>query len=930
MKNRNLFSIFAGAAAIAQAAVPASDEPIELSPFSVKADKDYGYTAANTLAGGRLSTELLKTPVSTSVMTRELLDDLGITDVQSALAWTTGAMAPGDSDVTANAASGDSLNGRPVLAQNNNSVSLRGFSAVSVARNFFPWFVNSDGFNTERIDISRGPNALIFGDASTGGIVNVTTKRAGGPPKREVQVRLSDEGQFRVSADYNQTLRPGFALRVNLLRERSDGWREFYQNDRDGVFVTTTIKPWKNAEIRVEGEYGKTHRVSPALYLREQTSSWNGTTTYAARLTGATNPAAATGTTRFDNTAALRNLPYLILDLGNPSAGFIDWQGWARSTGGGAPLEVGLPAAAGALGAIPIEANAVMGQRGFRTVPDYAYSVRAAAYRTTDKYHAFSAFYEHRLAPSLYLEIAGTSQARDNVIYTPASHNQLFIDVNSNQPNGAPNPHFLRPYISGTGYRPISTDQSIDEARASLVYLADLGFTRQRLGAVVSQRFREVEQMQRWYVRTNGANRDFSDVSNRLYFKAYLDPVGRSAGIWSNVGDTVTYADGTVAEYAATTLGGNSLVESQVTTLQAFVNGSWFKGDRVHTILGLRSDRVDIDGSSPNYDTITKRLTGFVPNESNSVTVRSPSMGVVVEAFPWFLPYLNYSKTFSAPAGASSAYDIFLDVLPVRRGEGWDYGFKFNAFNSRVVGSLGYYHTEEQNTAVLEGTLADRINSLHGLVGGTTDLVQRAYNDTQDTKATGFELDLTANLTRSWSLMLNAALPKSAISNSLPRYAAVVAKNRAAWTAAANNPANPNARQMQEYLADIDGRFALRADGMPIAGTTDLSAKLFTRYRFARGALKGVFVGGGATTEGDILRGEINGQKVYSKGFTTYSALLGYGRKIGPINLKTQLNVSNVLDSLQFRYTAYDANNVARQFSVASPRTVLLTVSADF
>ena len=117
---------------------------------------------------------------------------------------------------------------------------------------------------------------------------------------------------------------------------------------------------------------------------------------------------------------------------------------------------------------------------------------------------------------------------------------------------------------------------------------------------------------------------------------------------------------------------------------------------------------------------------------------------------------------------------------------------------------------------------------------------------------------------------------------------------------------------------------------MPIVGTTDFSAKLFTRYRFARGALKGAFVGGGATMEGDILRGEINGQRIYSEGFATYAALLGYGRKIGPVNLKTQVNVSNVLDSLQFRYTAYDANNVARQFSVASPRTVLLTVSADF
>jgi len=929
LKKHTFLSLFAGTAAIAQAAVPMPDQPIELSPFSVKADKDYGYTAANTLAGGRLSTELLKTPVSTSVMTRELLDDLGITDVQGALAWTTGALAAGDSDVNANAASGDSLNGRPTLGGNNNSVSLRGFSAVSVARNYFPWFVNSDGYNTERIDVSRGPNALIFGDASTGGIVNVTTKRAGGPPKREVQVRVSDEGQFRVAADYNQTMSKNLAVRVNLLRERSEGWRDFFQNDRDGIFLTTTITPWKNAQIRLEGEYGKTHRISPALYIRDVASGWNGTTTYAARLTGSTNPAAATGTARFDNTAALRNLPYLILDLGNQSAGFVDWQGWARTTGQGTPLEVGVPAAAGGLAGIPIQANAVIGQRGYRTVPDYAYAVRAAAYRATDEYHAFSAFYEQRLTQNLYLELAGTSQARDNVIYTPASHNQLYIDVNSNQPNGSANPSFLRPYISGTGYRPIATDQTIQEVRASLAYLADFDFTKQRIGAVVSQRMTETEQTQRWYVRTNGANPDVSNVANRLYFKAYLDGAGQSGAIWSNVGDTVTYADGTVAEYVPF-LAGNSFSEGTVTTLQAFVNGSWFKGDRVHTILGLRSDSVDIDTSSPVYDAITSRLTGFTPNENVKRTVRSPSMGAVVEVTPWFVPYVNYSKTFSAPSGGSGAYDIFLNILPVKRGEGWDYGFKFNAFQGRVVGSLGYYRTEEQNTAVIDSTLADRINSLNTLVGRTTELVQRAYSDTQDTKATGYELDITANLTRSWSLMLNAALPESAVANSLPRYVAVVAQNRAAWTAAASNSGNPDAALMQQYLSDIDGRFALRADGLPIVGTIDYIAKIFTRYRFTQRTLKGVFIGGGATMQGEILRGEINGQKIYSKGFTTYSALAGYARKIGKVNLKTQVNVSNVLDSLQFRYTAYDAAGLARQFQVATPRTISLTFSAEF
>lgn len=909
---------------------PESEDPIVLSPFEVRAEQDHGYTAANTLSGGRLTTELLKTPVSTQVMTRELLDDLGVTDVQSALAWSTGALAASDSDVNANASSGDSLNGRPTLGGNNNSVSLRGFSAVSVARNYFQWSVNSDSYNTERIDISRGPNALIFGDASTGGIVNVTTKRAGGAPKRSIELRYSDQGLRRATADFNQTINRHLAVRVNALVERSDGWRDFYQNDRDGLFATTTITPWKGAQIRLEGEYGKVRRVSPSLYIRDVASGWNGTTVYSARLTGSTNPASSTGTARFDNTSALRNQSYLMLDLGNQSAGFVDWQGWARTTGMGTPLETGLPAAASGFEAIPIDQTAAIGQRGYRTVPDYEYAVRAAAYRATDDYHALSAFFEQRFGEKLFLEIAGNRQVRDNVVYTPASHNQLYIDVNKNQPDGSANPNFLKPYISGSGYRPIVTDESLNEVRASLVYLLDLGFAKQRLGVVLGHRFVDTEQTQRWYVRTNGSNPDVSSVANRLYFKAYLDEAGRGGAILSDVGDVVTYADGTVAEYVASTLAGNSSSESAVTTLQAFASGSWFKGDRVHTIFGIRSDRVDIDNYSPEYETGTNRLKGFVPNENIKRSVNSPSMGAVLEVFPWFMPYANYSKTFSAPSGGSGAYDIFMNVLPVKRGEGWDVGFKFNVLRGRIVGSLGYYQTEEQNTTVVDSTLADRINSIHSLLGGTADLVQRAYNDTQDTKATGFELDLTANLTRSWSLMLNVALPDSEISNSLPRYAGIVGQHRAEWEAAANDASNSDAATIRQYIDDIDGRFALRANGLPIIGTNDYTAKLFTRYRISGGLMTGFFFGGGATMEGRILRGKVNEEYIYSSGYTTFTALAGYGRKIKGVDWKLQMNVSNLLDSTQFRYTAYDVNGVARQFRVATPRTVSLTLSANF
>jgi outer membrane receptor protein involved in Fe transport len=60
----------------------------------------------------------------------------------------------------------------------NNAVEFRGFGAGGQARNFFPWSVTSDSYNVERLDFSRGPNSILFGTGTPGGIINVTPKRA--------------------------------------------------------------------------------------------------------------------------------------------------------------------------------------------------------------------------------------------------------------------------------------------------------------------------------------------------------------------------------------------------------------------------------------------------------------------------------------------------------------------------------------------------------------------------------------------------------------------------------------------------------------------------------------------------------------------------------------------------------------------------------
>ncbi|MBC9868677.1 MAG: hypothetical protein F7O42_12505 [Opitutae bacterium] len=68
----------------------AGDEDIyQLSPFQVDESADSGYYASQTLAGGRVRTNLSDVATSVQVITEEFLEDLGATSLDEVLVYTT-------------------------------------------------------------------------------------------------------------------------------------------------------------------------------------------------------------------------------------------------------------------------------------------------------------------------------------------------------------------------------------------------------------------------------------------------------------------------------------------------------------------------------------------------------------------------------------------------------------------------------------------------------------------------------------------------------------------------------------------------------------------------------------------------------------------------------------------------------------------------
>lgn len=140
-------------------------EAVRMNPFVVDTSRDNGFVAASSLAGGRLASDLATTPVAYSVLTRDFLDALGITDVNSASLWTVNSASTQDQ-------------GQAPMIGGHSTVSLRGGTTAATTRDFFSFGGNYDSYNLERVDYARGANAILFGNSDYSGTINSVSRQA--------------------------------------------------------------------------------------------------------------------------------------------------------------------------------------------------------------------------------------------------------------------------------------------------------------------------------------------------------------------------------------------------------------------------------------------------------------------------------------------------------------------------------------------------------------------------------------------------------------------------------------------------------------------------------------------------------------------------------------------------------------------------------
>jgi catecholate siderophore receptor len=205
-----------------------------------------GYNAKASTTATKTDADLRDTPQAVSVVTQDQIKDQAIQSVSDAVRYVPG--------VTAIQGEG-----------NRDAIVLRGVASTG------DFFVDGtrddvqtyrDLYNTDRIEVLKGPSGMIFGRGGAGGVINRVSKEAGWDPISQITASYGAYDQKRISADFGQAINDEIAFRINTVYENSDSYRDGVNLERYGVTPTITIRPNDQTKMTLGMEYFKDQRIA--------------------------------------------------------------------------------------------------------------------------------------------------------------------------------------------------------------------------------------------------------------------------------------------------------------------------------------------------------------------------------------------------------------------------------------------------------------------------------------------------------------------------------------------------------------------------------------------------------------------------------------------------------------------------------------------
>ena len=512
-----------GAQTVTERPKTEKEEPLVLSPFTVQTSTDVGYEASESLAGTGLRTKLTDLGAAVSVITSKFLEDTGSFNLRDVLVYQTNMEVTGFGGNYSGAGPAlGAVTSEPNLGNGPVGTRVRGLAEATQAMNFYRAVIPMDGYNTDRVEINRGANALLFGVGSPAGIINTSTTSANlSKNSGSLDLSIGSHGTSRASFNANLVVSKGdLAIRVAAVKADTKFQQKFTFNETDRRYVTATwdIKPLRNlgvldsTTVRTTFEMGdiKSNRAR-TLTPSDRISSW-----FDASLPADIRAAGARGKVSYDPTRgpfntftrALGNATLGVPENINRSPTFV-----FQNPNATAPRD-NIPTAANGqpqLGRGLVSNNVFYPSTGLTGTAVTAYSRELSRVRA-DYGLADQAFYtsENLTDPTVFnffdnLLAGPNSEANSNLQNFEASLQQLLfnrkvgfevsfnqqkfkegyqslmnqlapyisIDVNTTMWTGETNPNFGRPFISTAGaasYR----DEQVDTTRAKLFYELDL------------------------------------------------------------------------------------------------------------------------------------------------------------------------------------------------------------------------------------------------------------------------------------------------------------------------------------------------------------------------------------------------------------------------------------------------------------------------
>ncbi len=223
-----------------------------------------GYVARRSATGTKTDTALRETPQAITVIPREQIVDQGAQNVQDTMNYAAG--------VRPNAYGVDNRA---------DYVRVRGVEPVQYLdglRQFFSYNnPRTEVYALERVEVLRGPSSMLYGQGSTGGVLNLVSKRPQPEAQREIGVILGNHNRKEIQADLTGPLTEDgqWLYRVVAVARDSGTQVQYAPDDRLLLAPSLTWQPSAATSLTLQGYFQKDKAGTTQSFL-----PWNGSVSY--------------------------------------------------------------------------------------------------------------------------------------------------------------------------------------------------------------------------------------------------------------------------------------------------------------------------------------------------------------------------------------------------------------------------------------------------------------------------------------------------------------------------------------------------------------------------------------------------------------------------------------------------------------------------